>query len=234
LDQAIKRLYQASRGRSGSPKITRALWTEDWKISENRVAKRMKAMGLRSIVRRRFRVTTQSKHAFPIAPDRLGRRFQVEAPNRVWVSDITYIRLQQGWVYLAVFIDLFSRQVVGWALSRSLDHGLVLKALERARQKRKPELGLMIHSDRGVQYACTGFRQVLKRDGYVQSMSRKADCWDNAVAELIYHYAWYGYADVHAALFEYIELFYNRERTHSTLGYLTPVDFEQQALKIAA
>ncbi len=128
LDQAIKRLYQASRGRSGSPKITRGLWAEGWTISENRVAKRMKAMGWRSIVRRRFRVTTQSKHAFPIAPNRLGRRFQVEAPNRVWVSDITYIRLQQGWVYLAVFIDLFARQVVGWALSRSLDHGLVLKS----------------------------------------------------------------------------------------------------------
>ncbi len=145
LDEAIKRVYQASRGRSGSPKITRALWAEDWKIGENRVAKRMQAMGLRSIVHRRFRVTTQSKHAFPIAPNRLGRCFQVEAPNRVWVSDITYIRLQPGWVYLAVFINLFSRQVVGWALSRSLDHGLVLKALERARQKRKPKRGLTIH-----------------------------------------------------------------------------------------
>ena len=243
LDGAIKRLYQVSRGRSGSPKITRALWTEDWTVSENRVAQRMKALGLRSIVCRRFRVTTQSKHAFPIAPNRLGRRFQAEAPNRVWVSDITYIRLQKGWVYLVVFIDLFSRQVVGWALSRSLDHGLVLKALERARQKRKPPRGLMIHSDRGVQYACTGFRQVLKLYGYIQSMSRKADCWDNAVdesfyhllkTELVHHYTWYGYADVHTALFEYIELFYNRERMHSTLGYLAPVDFEQQALKIAA
>ena len=174
LDGAIKRLYQASRGRSGSPKITRALWTEDWTVSEKRVAKRMKAMGLRSIVCRRFRVTTQSKHAFPMAPNRLGRRFQVEAPNRVWVSDITYIRLQQGWVYLAVFIDLFSRQVVGWALSRSLDHGLVLKALDRARKKRKPPRGLMIHSDRGVQYACTGFRQVLKQYGYLLKYESKS------------------------------------------------------------
>lgn len=243
LDQAIERLYQASRGRSGSPKITRALWTEGWNVSENRVAKRMKALGLRSITRRRFRATTQSKHAFPIAPNRLGRCFEVEAPNRVWVSDITYIRLQHGWVYLAVFIDLFSRQVVGWALSQHLDHGLVLKALERARRHRKPERGLMIHSDRGVQYACTGFRHYLKHYGFIQSMSRKADCWDNAVAEsffhvlkteLIHHYIWYGYRDVHAALFEYIELFYNRERTHSTLGYLSPVDFERQALLKAA
>ena len=159
LDQAIKRLYQASRRRSGSPKITRALWAEDWNVSENRVAKWMKVMGLRSIVRRRFRVTTQSKHAFPVAPNRLGRRFQVDAPNRVWVRDITYIRLQQGWVYLAVFIDLFSRQVVGWALSKALDHGLVLKTLERARRNRNPPRGLMIHSDRGIQYACTGFWQ---------------------------------------------------------------------------
>ncbi|MGY8824585.1 MAG: IS3 family transposase [Candidatus Latescibacterota bacterium] len=242
LDQAIERLCQASHRRSGSPKITRALWAEGWQVSENRVAKRMRAMGLRSIVCRRFRVTTQSKHAFPVAPNRLGRCFQVEAPNRVWVN-ITYIRLQQGWVYWAVFIDLFSRQVVGWALSRYLDHGLVLKALERARQHRKPEQGLMIHSDRGVQYACTGFRQYLPRYGLVQSMSRKADCWDNAVAEsffhllkteLIHHYNWYGYRDVHAALFEYIELFYNRERMHSTLGYLAPVVFEQQALKMVA
>jgi putative transposase len=243
LDQAIKRLYQASRRRSGSPQITRALWAEDWNVSEHRVAKRMKVMGLRSIVRRRFRVTTQSKHAFPVAPNRLGRRFQVDAPNRVWVSDITYIRLQQGWVYLAVFIDLFSRQVVGWALSKALDHGLVLKALERARRNRNPPRGLMIHSDRGIQYACTGFRQYLKQYDWIQSMSRKANCWDNAVAEsffhvlkteLIYHATWYGYADVHAALFEYIELFYNRERMHSTLGYLTPVDFELQDRKIAA
>jgi putative transposase len=147
------------RALSGRPKITRALWAEDWKVSENRVAKRMKTMGLRSIVRRRFRVTTQSKHAFPVAPNRLGRRFQVDAPNRVWVSDITYIRLQQGWVYLAVFIDLFSRQVVGWALSKALDHGLVLKTLERARRNRNPPRSLMIHSDRGIQYACTGFWQ---------------------------------------------------------------------------
>ena len=243
LDGAIKRLYQASRGRSGSPKITRALWAEGWKVSENRVAKRMTAMGLRSIVHRRFRGTTQSKHAFPIAPNRLGRRFQVDAPNRVWVSDITYIRLQQGWVYLAVFIDLFSRQVVGWALARYLDHGLVLKALDRARQHRQPDRGLMIHSDRGVQYACTGVRHYLQRYGFVQSMSRKANCWDKAVAEsffhllkteLIHHYTWYGYRDVYAALFEYIELFYNRERTHSTLGYLSPVHFEQLALQKAA
>ena len=105
-----------------------------------------------------------------MAPNRLGRCFQVDAPNRVWVSDITYIRLQQGWVYLAVFIDLFSRQVVGWALSKSLDHGLVLKALERARRNRKPQRGLMIHSDRGIQYACTGFRQYLKQYDWIQSM----------------------------------------------------------------
>jgi putative transposase len=243
LDQAIKRLYQRSRGRSGSSKITRALWVEGWKVSEKRVAKRMKAMGLRSIACRRFRVMTQSKHAFPIAANRLGRRFQVEAPNRVWVSDITYIRLQQGWVYLAVCIDLFSRQIVGWALSRYLDHGLVIKALERARQHRKPDRGLMIHSDQGVQYACTGFRHYLSRYRFAQSMSRKANYWDNAVAEsffrslkteLIHHYAWHGYADVHTALFEYIELFYNRERTHSTLGYLSPVHFELQARQKAA
>lgn len=243
LDAAIRTVYQASKGRSGSPKITRALRQKGWKVGENRVAKRMREMGLRSIIRRKFKVTTDSKHAFPVAPNRLQRNFTVARPNTVWVSDITYWWTQTGWLYLAIFLDLYSRKVVGWALSRSLDHTFVLKALRRACGNRHPPEGLIIHSDRGVQYACTGFTEELEKRRFVPSMSRKGNCWDNSVAEsffhllkteLVYQGQWRGYADVHHALFEYIEIFYNRERTHATLGYLSPAQFEQQRLRIAA
>jgi len=243
LDAAIQAAYQASKGRSGSPKIYQSLRRQGWKIGENRVAKRMRQMGLRSIIRRKFRVTTNSKHAFPIAPNRLQRNFTVARPNTVWVSDVTYLWTESGWLYLVIFLDLYSRKVVGWALSRSLEHAFVLKALRRACANRQPPQGLIIHSDRGVQYACTGFTQELKKRHFVQSMSRKGDCWDNSVAEsffhllkteLVYHMQWMGYAEAHQALFEYIEIFYNRERSHSTLGYLTPAQFEQGGFEIAA
>jgi putative transposase len=243
LDAAIQAAYQASKGRSGSPKITQSLRQQGWKVGANRVAKRMQQMGLRSIIRRKFRVTTNSKHPFPIAPNLLQRNFTVARPNTVWVSDATYLWTTDGWLYLVIFLDLYSRQVVGWALSRSLEHTFILKALRRACVNRHPPQGLIIHSDRGVQYACTGFTKELKKRHFVQSMSRKADCWDNAVAEsffhllkteLVYHTQWTGYADAHHALFEYIEIFYNRERSHSTLGYLSPAQFEQVGLQIAA
>ena len=151
----------------------------------------------------------------------------------------TYLRVGGGWLYLVVFIDLYSRRVVGWALSSSLDHAVVLTALQRAVARRQPPPGLIIHSDRGVQYACTEFTQWLARHGFVQSMSRKGDCWDNAVAEsffhllkseLAHHCRWLNYQASHRDLFEYIEIFYNRERSHSTLDYLSPDQFEQQKL----
>tara|TARA_B100000959_G_C14881773_1_gene582838 strand:- start:32 stop:904 length:873 start_codon:yes stop_codon:yes gene_type:complete len=243
LDTEIKELFEASRQRSGSPKITRALGARGWHVSKNRVADRMRHLGLRSIVRRRFRVTTNSKHRFPAAPNRLQRNFTATHPNQVWVSDLTYLRVGRGWLYLVVFIDLFSRRVVGWALSSSLDHSIALRALQRAVAGRNPPAGLIIHSDRGVQYACTSFTKWLARHGFVQSMSRKGDCWDNAVAEsffhllkteLTYHCRWLDYQAAHRDLFEYIEIFYNRERSHSTLDYLTPDQFEQKLSTIAA
>lgn len=243
LDEAIRAAYQVSKGRSGSPKITQALRQQGWSVSENRVAQRMRQLGLRSITRRKFRVTTDSKHTWPVAPNRLQRNFTVAGPNQVWVSDITYLWTNSGWLYLAIFLDLYSRTIVGWALSDSLGHEVVLKALERACAFREPPQGLIIHSDRGIQYACTGFTQVLSRHRFVQSMSRKGDCWDNAVAEsffhllkteLVYHTRWEGYAEAHRDLFEYIEIFYNRERSHTTLGYLTPAQFEQDEGKVAA
>ena len=159
------------------------------------------------------------------------------------MSDLTYLRVGRGWKYLVVFIDLYSRRVVGWALSSALDHNVALTALQRAVGRRRPPKGLIIHSDRGVQYACNGFTKWVARHGFVQSMSRKGDCWDNAVAEsffhllkteLTYHERWLDYRSAYRSLFEYIDIFYNRERSHSTLGYMTPEKFEQMLFTIAA
>ena len=162
---------------------------------------------------------------------------------RVRVSDITYLATKTGWLYLTVIIDLFSRMVVGWALSSSLSHETVVVALKRAIRRRGPTNGLVFHSDRGVQYACTGFRDELEGHGFVQSMSRKGDCWDNAVAEsffaimkteLVYHERYEGHQDTLHSIFEYIEVFYNRQRRHSTLEYLCPAEYEKQNLKLCA
>ncbi|NIP55503.1 MAG: IS3 family transposase, partial [Phycisphaerae bacterium] len=188
-------------------------------------------------VRRKYRVTTDSKHHFPVAPNLLERNFTAAVPDKVWVSDITYLATRTGWLYLTVIIDLFSRMVVGWALSSSLSHEMVVTALKRAIKNRRPGDGLIFHSDRGVQYACTDFRKELQKHHIVQSMSRKGDCWDNAVAEsffgimkteLVYHEQYAGHQDTLHSIFEYIEAFYNRERRHSTLGYLCPVEYEKQ------
>ena len=224
-----------SKQRYGSPKITDELRSQGWKISKNRVARRMKLAGLKSIVRRKYRPTTDSKHSYPVAPNLLGRNFTTSAPDRVWVSDITYIATKSGWLYLTVFMDLFSRLVVGWSLSSSLSKEIVLVAFHRAISRRNPSAGLIIHSDRGVQYACKDFKKVLKKHGFIQSMSRKGDCWDNAVAEsffgifkseLIYRKRFKGHKDALRSIFEYIEVFYNSQRKHSTLGYLSPAEYE--------
>ena len=243
LDAEIRKIYDGSKGRYGSPKITRELQDRGYRVSKNRVARRMRDAGLRSKVRRKYRVTTDSKHHFPVAPNLLARNFTAEVPDKVWVSDITYLATRTGWLYLTVIIDLFSRMVVGWALSSSLSHEMVVTALKRAIRSRRPGDGLIFHSDRGVQYACTGFRKELGKHRFVQSMSRKGDCWDNAVAEsffgqmkteLIYHEKYEGHQDTLHSIFEYIEAFYNRERRHSTLGYLSPVEYEKQKLKFCA
>jgi transposase InsO family protein len=199
--------------------------------------------GLRFKVRRKYRVTTDSKHHFPVAPNRLERNFSAEAPNQVWVSDISYLATRSGWLYLTVIIDLFSRLVVGWALSSSLSHEMVLAALKRAVRSRRPAKGLIFHSDRGLQYACTDFRTELAEHGFIQSMSRKGDCWDNAVAEsffgmmkteLVYHEKYSGHPDALRSVFEYIEAFYNRQRRHSALEYLSPAEYEKRKWKRCA
>lgn len=243
LDDAIRRLFAAHHRRPGSPKMTRLLAAEGWEVSQSRVARRMRHLGLRSIVRRAWRATTNSRHPLPVAPNLVARQFTATGPDQTWVSDITYLRTRNGWLYLVVIIDLYSRLVVGWALSDSLSHHALLKALRRAIGRRRPARGLVFHSDRGIQYACGDFTRALATHGCVQSMSRKGDVWDNAVAEsffhllkseLVHHVFWEGYTDAHRDLFEYIEIYYNRERLHSTLGYLSPAQFELQAVKLAA
>jgi putative transposase len=244
LDAEIKEIFGANRGRYGSPKITIELCERGRKVGKNRVARRMREAGIRSVIRRKFRVTTtDSKHRFEVAPNLLERNFTTPAPDKVWVSDITYVPTRAGWLYLTVIIDLFSRLVVGWALSSSLSHQMVLAALKRAVRNRRPAKGLIFHSDRGVQYACTDFRKELDHHGMVQSMSRKGDCWDNAVAEsffgimkteLVHHERYEGHRDALHSIFEYIESFYNRQRRHSTLGYLSPSEYEKLKLRVCA
>jgi len=183
LDAHIRTIFTKYKGCYGSPKITDELHDAGFQVGKNRVARRMKEAGLRSIVRRKYRPTTDSKHSHPVAENLLQRDFTASGPDKVWVSDITYIATARGWLYLTVFLDLFSRMVVGWALSSSLSSQMALTALHRGIRTRRPGSGLIIHSDRGVQYACKDFRQVLEKHHLVQSMSRKGDCWDNAVAE---------------------------------------------------
>jgi transposase InsO family protein len=235
LNAHIKAVYKKHKGRYGSPKIADELNDNGFQVSKTSVARRMKEAGLRSIVRRRYRATTNSNHSHPVADNLLQRDFTVTEPNTVWVSDITYIAVEGGWLYLTVFLDLYSRMVVGWALSSSLSSQMVQMALNRAIRRRRPEAGLIIHSDRGVQYACKDFREILDKHSFVQSMSRKGDCWDNAVAEsffsiikseLIHHERFKDQKEALPALFEYIEVYYNRKRKHSTLGYQTPAQIE--------
>jgi transposase InsO family protein len=196
----------------------------------------MRLQGLRARHKRRFRTTTDSAHEFPVARNILKRQFDVEAPNTVWVTDITYIWTQEGWLYLVVILDLFSRRVVGWSMSERITRKLALDALSMALQRRQPPRGLLHHSDRGSQYASGEYRRALVANGIVCSMSRRGDCWDNAVAEsffstikleLVYESDWATREEARAAIFEYLEVFYNGERRHSSLGYLSPAAFER-------
>lgn len=236
FDMEIRLIFEGSRGRYGSVKIHDELRKRGFRCSRTRVATRMKTMGLRSKTVKKFRVTTDSKHSYPVSPNLLNRHFTVEVPDRVWVSDITYLWTKSGWLYLCVVLDLFSRKVVGWALKNTLEASLVTEAFNRAFWSRKPGPELMIHSDRGVQYACAAFRELLASWKCVQSMSRKGNCWDNAVSEsffrifkveFLYHIDLMDENHARSEIFEYLEIFYNRQRIHSTLNYQTPEEFER-------
>ena len=227
--------HKRSRGRYGSPRVHADLRARGVRVGRKRVERLMREQGLQARRRRRFKKTTDSAHAQPIAPNVLERDFETSAPNEVWVTDVTYVWTDEGWLYLAAIIDLFARRVVGWAASESNDTTLALAALSMASSRRKPPRGLVHHSDRGSPYASDDYRRALTKLGVVASMSRKGDCWDNAVAEsffatlkaeLVDDADYATRAAAIASIGDYIESFYNRERRHSHLGYVSPVEYE--------
>lgn len=235
----IREAHRNSRGIYGSPRIHRELRHGGTSCSEKRVARLMREDGLRSKVCRKYRVTTDSNHSMPVADNLLGRKFGQEAPNKAWVADITYIWTQEGWMYLAAVLDLYSRMVVGWSMASRITRGIVMDAVRMAIARRKPQDGLMHHSDRGSQYSSQEFQELLTTYGVVCSMSRKGNCWDNAVMEsffgtlkkeLIMHESYRIRDEARQSIFEYIEVFYNRQRRHSSLDYRTPVEYERLAM----
>lgn len=232
----IKEIFEESRRTYGTRRIHEALKAQGLTVSRRRIGRLMKSQELVCKTTRKFKATTDSKHKLPVADNLLKRRFKVDAPDRCYVGDITYIWTLEGWLYLAVVLDLFSRMVVGWALKEHLKAELVNQALLQAIWKRKPPRGLVWHTDRGCQYASQSHRDILRTYGIQQSMSRKGDCWDNAVSEsffhtlkmeLIHHRKFRTKEEAEKAIFEYIEVFYNRKRRHSANGYLPPVEFEK-------
>jgi putative transposase len=232
----IRRIYQASDGTYGSPRVHRQLRAEGLCCNEKTVAKLMQEEDLAAMNRRRFTVqTTDSAHAYPTASNLLEQCFVADGPNQVWTADITYIPTGEGWLYLAVEMDLYSRRIVGWSMADHLRAELPLAALDMAVARRRPSAGLIHHSDRGVQYACDVYQQRLAELEIDCSMSRRANCYDNAVTEsffgtlkqeLIYRRKFATRAEAKAAIFRYIEVFYNRTRMHSTLGYVSPEAYE--------
>lgn len=240
-------IHARSRATYGSPRVHAELRAGGWRCSRKRVARLMREAGLRVKARRRQRPqTTDSRHGYAVAANELGRRFGVGAAggvNRVWCGDITYVPTREGWLYLAVLLDLGSRAVVGWAMSESLESRLASDALRMALGRRSPASGLLHHTDRGSQYASIEYRELLERRGVEASMSGRGNCYDNAVAEsffatleweLIAASEWQTRAAARLAIFEYIECWYNRQRRHSSLGYLSPVEYEQQLLSKTA
>jgi putative transposase len=244
LSKEIHRIHSLSKGRYGSPKITIELKDRGFSVSRQRVARIMRADGVRSMISGKFRVcTTDSKHGFRISPNILERNFSPAGPAKTWVSDITYIRTGEGWLYLTMIMDLYDRKIIGWSMSETMHADrTVIPAWRMAQINRPFFTGLVFHSDRGVQYACNEFREGLNPEKVSQSMSRKANCWDNAVAESFFKilksetgYRIYGsIMEAKKEIFEFIEIWYNRMRKHSALGYLTPEQFGKTNKKIAA
>jgi putative transposase len=238
LVTAIREAHSKSRQCYGSPRITEELRAGGYQCSKNRIARLMKKHGIVAKMRRRFKVTTHSKHSLPVAKNVLQKNFSAEAPNRVWTSDITYVRTDEGWLYVATVLDIYSRQIVGWSMHDRLTQELTINALQQALGRRSACEGLIFHSDRGVQYASWAFRTLLKRQGFVQSMSGKGNCYDNAImetffhtlkTELVYFEKYRTKEEARRSIFEYIELFYNRVRRHSALNYKSPMEFEMLA-----
>lgn len=235
LTKQIAEIHERQRRVYGSPRIHRALRHQGTRVSRKRVERLMRAAGIRVTPPRRFTTTTDSDHDHPIAENLLKQDFSATAPNQKWVTDITYIPTGEGWLYVAAIVDLFSRRVVGWAMSSTMATNLVLSALDMALGNRSPSAGLVHHSDRGSQYASAAYRHALHQEGITASMSRRGNCYDNAViesfwhslkVELVHRRSFSTRREAEHAIFEYIEVFYNRVRLHSSIGYVAPAAFE--------
>ena len=244
LTHMIRAVQEQSRGIYGSPRVHQALRSQGIRTSRKRVERLMRSAGLTARKRQRFIATTDSRHGQPVAGNLLARQFAPSAiveQNQVWAGDITFIPTAQGWLYLAAVLDLHSRRVVGWQMASSLESSLVTGALTMAVSQRHPSPGLLHHSDRGSQYAGKEYQSLLEKNGMVCSMSRKGDCWDNAPVEsffsilkreLVHGQRYETRVEAKASIFEYIEVFYNRQRLHSALGYLSPVQYETQQQQV--
>lgn len=235
----IRRVFVENQENYGSPRVWNELNNEQGiRCSENRVARVMHEAGIVAVQKRKFRLTTNSKHNYPVWPNILERNFSVDRPNAVWVSDITYIWTFEGWLYLAAVLDLFSRGVVGLAMDKTIADTLVTQAMRQAILRRNPGKGLILHSDRGSQYAGNDFKALLAQNEFVGSMSKKGDCWDNAVAEsfmhtlkveLVHRNKFKTREEAKIKIFEYVEMYYNRKRAHSTLGFVSPFEYEKSS-----
>lgn len=237
LLKRIKEIHELTDQTYGSPRTTDALREEGFNVSRSRVARLMRKHDIRAQTKRKFKVTTDSDHNYPISPNLLDRNFTADSFGAVWTSDITYVRTGEGWLYLTVILDLFNREIVGWAMSDRLKASeTTLPALRAACMRYRPLPGLIFHSDRGVQYACENFRELISGNKMLQSMSGTGDCYDNAVTEsffatlkkeLVYRRRYKTRWQARQSIFQYIETFYNRIRKHSTLGYMSPVQFKE-------
>jgi putative transposase len=237
IAQEIRQVFVMHQGRYGSPRIHRELRDQGQSISRKRVARLMREAEMSARRKRHRVVTTKRDITHPVAPNLLNREFTAKEPNKKWVTDITYISTQQGWLYLAVILDLYSRMVVGWSMSSNCDERLVERALHQALARRRPRVGLLHHSDRGSQYTSRAYQLHLEQFGIESSMSRKGNCWDNAAMESFFSTLkeecvgstfYSSHDEARLALFTYLEVYYNRIRRHSTLGYVSPLVYEQK------
>jgi len=237
LKQKITEIYYNSRKTYGSPRIYQKLLREGYKIGQKRVERLMQELDICAVAKKKYKATTDSRHSQPVAENHLNRQFTPEKrPNQYWVADITYIATREGWLYLATIMDLYSRKIIGWSLRDRLTKELVIAALDMALKQRKLSSDLLLHSDRGSQYASELYQTLLERSGILCSMSHKGNCWDNAVmesfyrtlkVELIYQKKYETRRQAQRDIFEYIEIFYNRERLHSSIGYCSPEEYEK-------
>ena len=236
LDNQIVKIYTEHRGRYGAPRIHKELEALGKHLGKNKVARRMKRLGLRALAKRKWKATTDSQHTLPVAANLLKRDFSASAPNQKWVTDITYVATQEGWLYLATVMDLYSRAIIGWSLQDSLESPLIIEALEMAVWRRKFPAGVLVHSDRGSQYCSDLYQALLKKYNLICSMSRSGECWDNAPMESFYHSlktelvqfstGFKSKAEAIKLIVEYIAEYYNTIRRHSTIDYKAPLVFE--------